>query len=96
MINYGNSGCFDRQESQADIYHVDSIDNIDETAAAIDDITDTTSDPSAQYVADDVAESEANFRASMLVLAEYLKRVRVLTWAVIALAVVVIMREVKD
>ena len=96
MINYGNSGCFCRQESQADIDLVDSIDNIDsidETAEAVGDITDPASIPSAQSVAGDVTEAEAEFKASMIVLTEYLKRVRVLTWAVIALAVVVIIRE---
>lgn len=89
MNIYGNSGCFGGPETKA------PVGDIDEAMDIVDDIV--VDEPAVEepaVVAD--SESVEDFGKAMLVLGEYLKRIRILTWAVVALAVVVIMREVKD
>lgn len=87
MTRYGNSGCFGSGYDPEE-----GIDNIKEAAGAIDEIA---GDAGEGTEIEDTTAIES-YQASMIVLGEYLKRIRILTWAVIALAVVVIMREVKE
>lgn len=68
------------------------------------DLSDPIDDPrEAEQVVDDIVatneeaeEAASEIQPMLVVLSEYLKRVRILTWAVVAIVIVMIMREVKD
>lgn len=78
----GVSGCF---SSMADN---DPIDNIEEAKEALEGIvsTDTAEEPTSE---------EAPSLALAQLVGQYARRVRLLTWAVIAIVVVLIIREVE-
>ena len=85
MNRYTQSGCFGSPDTNG------PIDDLEDVAETVGDIAGGTPGTPGTVNTSDV---EA-FEASIAVLAEYLKRVRVLTWAVVALALVVILREVN-
>ena len=85
MSQYTQSGCFGSP------YTNDPIDDLEDVAETVEEIAGGTPDTPGTV---NTADVEA-FEASVAVLTEYLKRVRVLTWAVVALALVVILREVN-
>lgn len=77
----GNSGLF------GDTGYNGAIDDIEEVGAAVDDIIKTQ--------ADNAGSSTGPDAASVLILQEYVRRVRLLTWAVGVIALVLILKEVE-
>lgn len=79
----GVSGCFGSMTNDPD-----PIDDIEEVAVAVDEIENT-----------DTPQSDTSSQAPSLALAQlveqYARRVRLLTWAVIAIVVVLVIREVE-
>ena len=79
----GVSGCFGSMTNDPD-----PIDDIEEVAVAVDEIENT-----------DTPQSDTPSQAPSLALAQlveqYARRVRLLTWAVIAIVVVLVIREVE-
>lgn len=76
----GVSGCFGRPNNEP-------IDDIQDAAAAVNDIV-SGEDPAP---ADTSAETLASVAA---VVGEYTRRVRLLTWAVVIIALVLVLKEV--
>lgn len=77
------SGCFGKGTDP------DPIDDINEAAEALGDIMGTATQPTGTSATDAAAPAVA------ALLNQYMQRVRLLTWAVIAMAVVLVVREVK-
>ena len=90
MKNNSDVFGFDAQPGILDAYEPDPLDTLDEAAAAVDDIlenADTGSDdPSGES-----QEMAASLLAQHYVYME--KRVRLLTWAFIALAAYIVLKE---
>ena len=84
-MSLGVSGCFGGM-SKAN----DPIDDIDEAAVAVEEIVNTDSP------ADVAASEQAPSLALAQLVGQYARRVRLLTWAVVAIVVVMIMREVEQ
>ena len=82
MSTLGVSGCFGSSQSQA------PIDDIDDVSQVVDDIVGTPEDEA------DVPVDPAPDLALAELVEQYVRRVRLLTWAVIALSIVAIIREV--
>lgn len=78
----GVSGCFGSRAKQ------NPIDDIDEAAQAVADIEDTPQAPAAD------PEPNAATPALAMLVGQYARRVLLLTWAVVIMAIVMIMREV--
>ena len=81
MGTIGNSGLFGNYKQ------ADPIDDINEVGAAVDSIIETQ--------ADDTAGPQSVDAASVLILKEYVRRVRLLTWAVGIIALVLIIKEAE-
>lgn len=64
------------------------IDDIKEVGAAVDEIMNTQTET-------DAGGQQAPDAASLLILQEYVRRVRLLTWAVGIIALVLILKEVE-
>ena len=77
------SGCFGSNKPAA------VIDDINEAAAAVSAIAGTTPVENGTATAQAAADVAA-------LLGQYARRLRLLTWAVVAIAVVLVMREVKE
>lgn len=76
------SGCFGRSAT------ANPIDDIHEAAEALGDIVVSTAQPSG------MAATNAAVPSVTALLNQYIRRVRLLTWAVVAIVVVMVMREV--
>lgn len=76
-----NSGCFGGGKT------TDPIDDLNEASEAVTDIINSADSP---------ATADATAVADMAnLLGEYAKRLRLLTWAVVAIVVVLVIKEVK-
>lgn len=78
----GVSGCF----GGASAYPVDDVDDV---AAAVEEIVETAQPANEQPVA------EATDIDMALLVGQYVRRVRLLTWAVVVLAAVIAIKELK-
>lgn len=77
------SGCFGHSAT------ADPIDDINEAAEALGDIMGSSGQPSG------TAATDAAAPAMAALIEQYVRRVRLLTWAVVAIAVVLVMKEVS-
>lgn len=75
------SGCFGTARTADEV-----IDDLEEVSSVVDDIT--TKDTGG----DDTASAQAAFDASKII-GQYVRRVRILTWAVVAIAIVLVLKE---
>lgn len=83
----GVSGCFGGTQP------LGSIDDIGEAAAAVEEIVSTGDQGGTP---EQGQPSDAPNMAMAQLVGQYVQRVRLLTWAVVAIVFVMVMREVKD
>lgn len=79
------SGCFSHTK-------YDPIDSVEEAGAAVEEIIET--DTLVPTATDE--DAEANVIGAAQLLGEYLRRVRILTWAVVAITLYLVLKEVKE
>lgn len=87
----GKSGCFGINHKASPVGDQSGAETL------VDDIVDgIATDTAATTLSAETYESIATAQVMVQVAQEYVRRVRVLTYAVIAIAIIVIMREIKD
>lgn len=95
MNEYNDIFGFNTPSGILDDYEPDTLDTLDEAAAALSGIGSQAGDAAATDASEQLYAMAEALQPVVYVARETVRRVRLLTWAVVAIAIVLVLKEMK-